>query len=144
MIKIYAYPNNGYVSAEKITRNKELVNKWKICIAYAYGERGDFPYRVIANPFVSGPNSCCSETYIILHIAESEEEAKNIISYVRTKFFRFLVLLKKNTQHCTQSYYQFVPIQDFSKPWADAELYAKYGLTQEEIDFIESMIKPME
>lgn len=144
MIKIYAYPKNGYVSAEKITRNKELVNKWKICIAYAYGERGDFPYRVIANPFVSGPNSCCSETYIILHIAESEEEAKNIISYVRTKFFRFLVLLKKNTQHCTQSYYQFVPIQDFSKPWTDAELYAKYGLTQEEIDFIESMIKPME
>lgn len=144
MIKIYAYPKNGYVSAEKITRNKELVNKWKICIAYAYGERGDFPYRVIANPFVSEPNSCCSETYIILHIADSEEEAKNIISYVKTKFFRFLVLLKKNTQHCTQSYYQFVPIQDFSKPWTDAELYAKYGLTQEEIDFIESMIKPME
>lgn len=143
MIKIYAYPKNGYVSAEKITRNKELVNKWKICIAYAYGERGDFPYRVIANPFVSEPNSCCSETYIILHIADSEEEAKNIISYVKTKFFRFLVLLKKNTQHCTQSYYQFVPIQDFSKPWTDAELYAKYGLTQEEIDFIESMIKPM-
>lgn len=61
-----------------------------------------------------------------------------------TKFFRFLVLLKKNTQNAPRQVYQFVPIQDFSKPWTDEELYKKYGLSQEETDFIESMIKPME
>ncbi len=68
----------------------------------------------------------------------------NVISYVCTKFFRFLVFLKKNSQDATQRVYEFVPMQDFSKPWTDEELYAKYGLTDEEINFIESMIKPME
>ena len=61
-----------------------------------------------------------------------------------TKFFRFLVLLKKNTQHATKAVYEYVPIHDFSKPWTDAELYAKYDLSDEEIAFIESMIKPMD
>ena len=61
-----------------------------------------------------------------------------------TKFFRFLVLLKKNTQHATKAVYEYVPIQDFSKPWTDAELYAKYDLSDVEIGFIESMIKPMD
>lgn len=68
----------------------------------------------------------------------------NVISYVCTKFFRFLVSLKKISQDATQRVYEFVPMQDFSKPWTDEELYAKYGLTDEEINFIESMIKPME
>ena len=63
---------------------------------------------------------------------------------MRTKLFRFLVLKKKNTQNVARNVYSFVPLQDFSKPWTDAELYAKYGLTDEEIQFIESMIKPME
>ena len=67
-----------------------------------------------------------------------------MISYIKTRFFRFFVLLKKNTQHAPARVYSFVPIQDFSKPWTDAELYAKYGLTDEEIKFIESMIRPME
>lgn len=61
-----------------------------------------------------------------------------------TKFFRFLVLLKKNTQHATKTVYEYVPIQDFSKPWTDEELYKKYNLTDEEIEFIESMIRPMD
>jgi site-specific DNA-methyltransferase (adenine-specific) len=63
---------------------------------------------------------------------------------LRTKFLRFLVLLKKNTQDAPARVYQFVPLQDFSKPWTDEELYKKYGLTDEEIQFIESMIRPME
>ena len=66
------------------------------------------------------------------------------MSYISTKFFRFMVLQKKNAQHAMRGVYEFVPIQDFSKPWTDEELYAKYGLTDSEIDFIESMIKPMD
>ena len=66
------------------------------------------------------------------------------MSYIKTKFFRFMVLFKKNTQNAVRGVYEFVPMQDFSKPWTDEELYAKYNLTQEEIDFIESMIRPME
>ena len=74
----------------------------------------------------------------------SKAEAENVISYIKTKFFHFLIGLKKITQHTTNKVYGFVPMQDFSKPWTDEELYAKYGLTDEEINFIESMIKPME
>ena len=72
------------------------------------------------------------------------EYAKNLMTYMTTKFFRFLVLQKKNTQHATKQVYSLVPDQDFSKPWTDAELYAKYNLTEEEIAFIESMIRPMD
>ena len=65
------------------------------------------------------------------------------IKFIKTKFFRTMVLIVKNTQHAVKSVYKHVPLQDFSKPWTDAELYEKYGLSQEEIDFIESTIKPM-
>ena len=66
------------------------------------------------------------------------------MTYIRTRFFRYLVSIKKKTQNGPRGVYQFVPMQDFSKPWTDAELYAKYKLTKDEIAFIESMIKPME
>jgi len=69
---------------------------------------------------------------------------ENVLSYITTKFFRFLVLLIKNTQDAPKKVYQFVPIQDFNVKWTDEKLYKKYGLTQKEIDFIESMIRPME
>ena len=74
----------------------------------------------------------------------SKAIAFNVVSYINTKFLRCLVLLVKNTQDAPKRVYQFVPLQDFSKPWTDAELYKKYDLTKDEIAFIESMIKPME
>lgn len=83
-------------------------------------------------------------TYLCIGSFDSECEAKNCVSYITTKFFRFMVSLLKNTQNALRKVYEFAPLQDFSKPWTDAELYEKYGLTQEEIDFIESMIRPME
>lgn len=67
-----------------------------------------------------------------------------MMSYISTKFFRFLVLQKKNSQNAARGVYQFVPQQDFSKPWTDEELYEKYGITNEEIEFIDSMIRPMD
>jgi site-specific DNA-methyltransferase (adenine-specific) len=74
----------------------------------------------------------------------SEKEALNVVSYIKTRFFRFLVLLVKNTQDAPAKVYQFVPLQDFSYPWTDEMLYKKYGLDKDEIAFIESMIRPME
>ncbi len=142
-VKIFAYPENGYVLRSSVTQNESWIDQYKVYISYAYGERGDFPYLVIGKPFLGLPKSCCSETYLVVKVTKSKAEAENIISYMKTRFFRFLVLLKKNTQHATRQVYQFVPLQDFSKPWTDEELYAKYNLTQEEIAFIESMIRPM-
>ncbi len=142
--KIYAYPQNGFIKNEDVSKNKDKLKKWKVLSAKAYGERGNFPYKILATPFIAEPNSCCSETYIMLDSFDKKELAENLISYIKTKFIRFLILLKKNTQDATSKVYQFVPIQDFSKPWTDEELYAKYGLSEDEIGFIEKMIKPME
>lgn len=143
-IQIYAYPENGYINKDNVTLNKQWVQENKVYISYAYGERGDFPYLVLGKPFSGSPNSCCTETYLVIGPFASKQICENVISYIKTKFLRFLVLLKKNTQHATSKVYQFVPLQDFSKPWTDEELYAKYGLTDDEIAFIESMIRPME
>ena len=143
-IKIYAYPKNGYIESSKVSANKQSVYKPKVLISYAYGERGNFPYLVIGKPFIGEVNSCCSETYLMIGPFDTTNECENAMSYIRTKFFRFLVLLRKNTQHATSKVYQFVPLQDFSHTWTDEMLYKKYNLTEDEIAFIESMIRPME
>jgi site-specific DNA-methyltransferase (adenine-specific) len=143
-IKIYAYPHNGYVATSEIEKNHAWINKYKVLIANSYGERGGFPYLVLAKPFMGEVETCCSETYLVIGPYKTKEEALNVISYIKTKFFRFLVLQIKNTQHATKKVYTFVPMQDFSEPWTDEKLYAKYGITAEEQAFIESMIRPME
>ncbi len=144
MVKLFCYPEDGYYPRSEIIKNETLIDKWKVLISKSYGERGSFPYLIIGKPFIAEPASICSETYLIIGGGlDTRKEAENIISYMKTRFFRFLVLQKKNTQNATSSVYSFVPLQDFSKPWTDEELYAKYNLTQEEIAFIESMIRPM-
>ncbi len=133
-----------YYPKSKITINNHLIDKYKIFISAAYGERVANNYFVIGKPFLGKPGSICTETYVAVGCFDNEKLAINAIDYMKTKFFRFLLLVRKPTQHILKSVYGFAPIQDFSKPWTDEELYAKYGLTQEEIDFIESMIRPME
>ena len=142
-LRLYAYPKKGWVDKQKIKTNIELISKWKVFIANAYGERGTLPYLVLGKPFVGGPDTVSTATYKILHCFETEKEAVNFVSYVKTKFFRFLVLLLKNTQHAPAKVYSFVPVQDFKEPWDDKKLYKKYKLTEDEIAFIESMVRPM-
>ncbi|MFN9467992.1 MAG: restriction endonuclease, partial [Pseudanabaena sp.] len=117
---------------------------YKVYISKAYGSGETFPHQILNVPIIGKHNSCCSETYIVLGTYSTETEAHNVISYIRTRLFRFLVLLKKNTQEARQKVYTFVPIQDFNESWTDEKLYKKYGLTAEEITFIESMVRPME
>src|SRR3989338_6818990 len=142
-IKIYSYPENGFIDKNEITHNYEWVKDYKVYTAKAYGERGALPYRVIAKPFLGEKNSCCSETYLVIGPFATKEITQNVISYMNTKFFRFMVLLKKNTQNAARGVYSFVPSQDFSESWTDEKLYKKYKLTKEEIEFIESMIRPI-
>lgn len=142
-IKIYGNKYVGYVSADEITHNQDWVKSHKVYITMAYGAGENFPHQIINKPFYGEPKSCCTETYLLIGPYDSKKTAMNVISYLQTKFLRFLVLLRKNTQHAAKGVYSFVPAQDFSKPWTDKELYKKYKLTTEEIDFIESMIRPM-
>lgn len=143
-VTLFAYPENGYIERSAVKVNKEWIDKWKVYISYAYGERGEFPYFVIGKPFLGEVGTCCTETYLVVGPMDKKEFCENVMTYMKTKLFRFLVLQKKNTQHATSKVYQFVPLQDFSHPWTDEMLYKKYGLTEDEIAFIESMIRPME
>lgn len=116
----------------------------KVFIAKAGSGSDTFPHPILPVPFYGAPNTVCNESYLVIGPFENKTVCDNVISYIKTKFFRFMVSLKKNTQNAARNVYSFVPIQDFSKPWTDAELYEKYGLNDEEIAFIESMIRPME
>lgn len=134
----------GYVDKKTIRKGHKYIDSWKVYLSRAYGMGNTFPTQVINKPFIGEPGTCCTETYTVIGPLQTFEEAQNIITYINTKFFRFMVLLIKTTQSAPQKVYSYVPMQDFSKPWTDEELYKKYDLSQEEIDFIESMIKPME
>ncbi len=141
-VRLFANKKIGYVERAQVLRNTAWVDMWKVYVPEAIGS-GDIRTDKV-NPILGSPNTVCTETYLVFGPYLTKTEAKNVISYIKTKFFHFLLGLKKITQHTTQAVYEFVPMQDFSKPWTDEELYEKYGLTDEEIAFIESMIKPME
>lgn len=141
-LKIYAQKDTGYISPNQIEKNTEWINLWKVYIPEAIGS-GNMESDVV-KPLLGEPNTVCSETYVVVSPVDEKQIAENIISYINTKFFHFLLGLKKITQHTTSKTYSFIPMQDFSKPWTDEELYKKYNLSQDEINFIKSMIKPME
>ena len=143
-VVLYANKRIAYISKKEITANIEWINKYKIFISAAYGAGEDFPHQILGKPILGEKNTCCTETYLVIGPFNEKIIAQNVETYIKTKFFRFMVLLQKSTQHTSKKVYSYVPMQDFSKPWTDEELYAKYGLEKEEIDFIESMIRPME
>ena len=134
----------GYLSRERIPQNVDMIDKWKLFASRSYGERISSNLFVTGKPFMGKPGTACTETYITVGPFKNEAEANNAIAYMSTKFFRFLVLMHKPTQDLLRKVYAFVPIQDFSKAWTDSELYEKYKLSEDEIAFIESMIRPME
>ena len=134
----------SFVGKDKIIQNRQLIDGYKLFMPRAYGERIPNNLFVLGKPFIGMKNDICTETYIVIGTFPSLEEAENVSSYICTKFFRFLVLLHKPAQDTLRITYSFVPVQDFSEPWTDEKLYAKYGLTDDEIAFIESMIRPME
>ena len=131
----------AYVSRGSIKKNTRDIDKHKVFIPEAAGSGND-PY-VVGKPEYAPAGSVCSQTFLYVPF-ETEQEAHNFISYLRTKFFRILVSACKISQHTPSKNYRFVPLQDFTKSWIDVELYEKYELTDEEIKFIETTIKPME
>lgn len=149
----YKYLRAYSVDDERI---RLFVDKWKVFISKADGAAGQLgnpvPARIIGKAEIGGPNILCTETFLAIGPFDTEAMAKNVVKYMETKFFRFLVGARK-LKNMTQDTYSFVPLQDFTDKsdidWSesveniDKQLYKKYGLTEEEIAFIEKMIKPM-
>ncbi len=129
--------------------NDDLIDKWKVFTSKSSSEHAgqadkNGMRRVLSLSGLLPPGSVVTETYVLLGAYGDETSARNCMSYVTTKFFRFLVATRSSAQDLARSAYSWVPIQDFSEPWSDEMLYAKYSLSSEEIDFIESLIRPME
>lgn len=134
----------GWVTREQIIKSKNLVDNHKLLVPKAGSDGGKkIPDSVLGKPLYAPSPSLCTQSYLFF-FAESKKEIESIESYYKTKFFRFLVSLRKITQDATKSTYLWVPIQDWKKKWTDEELYKKYNLSKEDIQFIESMIRPMD
>ena len=139
----------GPYRRDEITVGRELIDKWKVITSYVgYDHAGnpgkDGKRRVFSKIDILPPGTICTETYLVVGSFDTEQEAKKLVAYMKTLFFRFLVAQCMYSHHITKEAYRLVPIQDFSQSWTDEKLYAKYGITDEEIKFIESMVRPME
>ena len=145
----------GYIERNDVTSHSEWINAWKVYVPYATNIGTELNDDNL-NAFIGEPNSVSTETFLVIgaDLSLNETSSTNLCIYLRTKFVRFLNSLAKISQHGTSKTYRFVPLQDFTAKsdidWSksvadiDKQLYVKYGLTEAEIAFIESMIKPME
>ena len=139
----------GPYRRDEIIVGRELIDKWKVITSYVgYDHAGnpgkDGKRRVFSKIDILPPGTICTETYLVVGSFDTEQEATKLVAYMKTLFFRFLVAQCMYSHHITKEAYRLVPIQDFSQSWTDEKLYAKYGITDEEIKFIESMVRPME
>lgn len=137
-----------WTGMDSIPQNQNVVGKWKVSVATVTDTNGLVDKTgkrlVISKPFILKPNEVCSESYLVLGTHNTEQEALNMLEYIKTNFVRFLLFCTFSSMHITARNFMFVPVQDYSKPWTDTELYTKYNLTADEINFIESKIRPME
>lgn len=136
----------GFIGRDEVTKSTHLIDTWKLLVPQVGSGREREKSGVdlvLGPPLITPAPSVCTQSFLFFHV-DSEEQARSVRSYYTTRFFRFLVSLRKITQHATHSTYRWVPIQSWDRPWTDADLYAKYGLASDEIAFIESLIRPME
>ena len=139
----------GHVKRTNISKSQDAIDTYNVIMTRAMSGGNkpgtDGKYQIVpATMRVMEPNEICAETYICIGHYHSRHEAQNLKNYLSTMFSRFLMLQAMSSIMINKDAFQFVPLQDFSKPWTDEELYKKYGLTDEEVAFIESMIRPME
>lgn len=140
---------DGKFPSTEVTNGREWIKKFKvICAKTAYDHAGSPDKNGMRKVFtkinILAPNVVCTETYLVAGAFDSEAEALNLKNYMESRFFRFLVSQFMVSQDITKDRFAFVPIQDFSQEWTDEKLYQKYGITDEEQAFIESVIRPMD
>ena len=128
----------GYIDRSTARKGDEYIDKYKVMVPRAWGIGNIEKDKV--NPFIGAPNSVCTETYTVIGPFETQQECENVVSYINTKFFHFLVSIVKITQAAAKHVYKLIPIQDFSHKWNDKMLYKKYNLSKDEIDFIENSV----
>ena len=148
-IKVYSSAGIGYIATSEVSKNSNLINSFKVIIGKINPDRGgvnnakDGKMNVITKVRVLQPGEVMTETYLLLAATQAIEEANNIADYYRTKLVRLLISLSLSGMNITKDNFVFVPNEDFSRHWTDTDLYERYGLSSDEINYVESMIKPM-
>ena len=139
-VLVYGNQHTSYLERSVITNNVSWVDQWKVLLVKAHGTSGRDDVTILGEPLVAGPGTACTETYLVIGICANEAEARNLAAYMRTRFVRFLVSLRKITQNITRDSYRFVPLLPMDRLWTDEDLYKRYGITSDQIAFIESLI----
>jgi site-specific DNA-methyltransferase (adenine-specific) len=133
----------GWIARDEVTKSSHLIDKFKVMVPKAYGERGTRPATVLGPSLIADSPSVCTQTYLFFYVG-TRAEAESLNSYLHTRFLRFIVSLRKITQDAPKSTYNWVPQQTWDRTWTDEMLYKKYGITPEEVAFIESRIRSKE
>lgn len=142
-VRLIGNGGDSFIERSDVPRNDAWIDEWKVLLGAAYGAGESYPHQIYNHPIVAGPGTACSETYLVIDRFKSKVEAERFAAYLRTRLVRFLVSLRKYTQHLYNERFQFVPVLPMDREWTDEMLYKKYGITKDEIAFINSMIRPM-
>lgn len=132
----------GYIGRGKVTKSTEMIDTWKVLVPQAFNGGDAVPHQILGKPLIAPSPSVCTQSFLFFNVG-SLKEAKSLQSYYTTRFFRFLVSVRKITQHATHSTYVWVPMQTWDRTWTDEALYAKYGITKKEQAYIESQVREM-
>ena len=149
-VTLISSAGKGYIEIDKVIKNKDLIGNYKVCIGYLNPDRAgvnnakDGMMNITTKIRILEKREVVTETYIIPYNDSDKQKVINCANYIRTKFTRFMISLTLSSMHIAQNNFSFVPFQNFNKHWTDEELYKKYNLNVEEIEYIESLIRPME
>lgn len=139
-VKLFGSRKVTWIERSELVQNDSWVDDWKVLMTAVQGTSAAVETKFLSKPIIAGPGTACTETYLVAGRFSNEEEANRFALYLRTRFVRFLVSLRKSTQHATRDVYAFVPDIPMDREWTDALLYERYGLSSEEIAFIESQV----
>ncbi|MFH0908375.1 MAG: Eco57I restriction-modification methylase domain-containing protein [bacterium] len=139
-VKLFGSQKVSWIERKNITVNPEWVDEWKVLMTAVQGTSASIETKFLSKPIVAEPGTACTETYLVAGHFDNEDEAATYAKYLRTRFVRFLVSLRKATQHATRDVYSFVPDLPLDQEWTDAKLYKRYELTKGEIAFIEAQV----
>lgn len=139
-IKLYANQKTLWIERDELPRNPEWVDEWKVLMTRVQGTSAAVETKFLSKPIIAPPGTACTETYLVAGRFDDEDSAISLASYLRTRFVRFLVSLRKSTQDAARGVYAFVPEVPLDREWTDEALYERYGLTSDEVAFIEDHV----
>ncbi|MDI1269658.1 MAG: Eco57I restriction-modification methylase domain-containing protein [Polaromonas sp.] len=132
----------GYIERDAVTKSAQMIDTWKVLVPQAFNGGDGLPHQILGKPLIAPSPSVCTQSFLFFNV-RSRKEAMSLQSYYTTRFFRFLVSVRKITQHATHSTYVWVPMQTWDRTWTDEALYAKYGITLKEQAYIDSQVRAM-